>query len=121
METKYYYLEMLKLKYFEGLRGLDIGLPIVNKNNFHVFHIFAVTHPKRDLILKKMKSKNIMLGIHYPYPIHKMQAYKNPKPKNSNLLIETEKQAKKIFSLPIYPDIKNNEIKNIIKHISNIL
>jgi len=108
-------------KYFEGLRGLDIGLPIVNKNNFHVFHIFAVTHPKRDLILKKMKSKNIMLGIHYPYPIHKMQAYKNPKPKNSNLLIETEKQAKKIFSLPIYPDIKNNEIKNIIKHISNIL
>ena len=68
-----------------------------------------------------MKTKNIMLSIHYPYPIHTMQAYKNLKPKNSNLLMETEKQAKKIFSLPIYPDIRNNEIENIIKHINNIV
>ena len=96
-------------------------MPIVNKNNFHVYHIFAVSHPKRELILKKMKSKNINLSIHYPYPIHTMKAYKNFKCGNSTHLIETEKRAKMIFSLPIYPNIKNQEIENIIKNINKIL
>ena len=108
-------------KYFNGLKGLDIEMPVVNKDNFHVFHIFAVTHPKRELILKKMRSKNIIFNIHYPYPIHKMQAYKNLKRNNSSSLIETEKRAKMIFSLPIYPSIKNHEIENIIKNINKIL
>ena len=50
-----------------------------------------------------------------------MQAYKNFKRDNSNRLIETEKKAKMIFSLPIYPSIKNNEIENIIQNINKIL
>ena len=58
-----------------------------------------------------MKSKNINLGVHYPYPIHKMGAYKNYKYDNSNHLTATEKKSKMIFSLPIYPSIKNDEIK----------
>ena len=68
-----------------------------------------------------MKLKNIILNIHYPYPIHTMQAYKNFKQDNSNRLIETEKRAKMIFSLPIYPTIKNYEIENIIQNMRKIL
>jgi len=40
-----------------------------------------------------------------------MGAYKNYKYGNSNYLTETEKKSKMIFSLPIYPSIKNDEIK----------
>ena len=109
---------LIAKKYFSGLKNLNIKLPLINKNNFHVFNIFVVCHPKRELILKKMRSKKINLAIHYPYPIHTMRAYKNY---NSNHLIETEKKSKMIFSLPIYPSIKNNEIENIIKNINKIL
>ena len=112
---------MVANKYYDGIKGLNIELPTINKKNFHVFHIFAVCHPKRDLILKKMKSKNINLSIHYPYPIHTMEAYKKFKPRNRNKLTETEKRAKMIFSLPIYPSIKNQEIENIIKNINKII
>ena len=45
-------------KYFKGLMESGIILPIVNKKNFHVFHIFAVSHPKRELILKKLSLKD---------------------------------------------------------------
>ena len=96
-------------------------MPIKNKKNSHVFHIFAVSHPKRDLILKKMKLKNINFGIHYPYPIHTMKAYRRYISGNRNQLPETEKRAKMIFSLPIYPSIKNHEVENIIKNINKIL
>ena len=68
-----------------------------------------------------MRSKNINLGIHYPYPIHTMNAYKNFTYNNRNRLIETEKKARMIFSLPIYPSIKSYEIENIIENINKIL
>ena len=112
---------LIAKKYFRGLKGLNIEMPIINNKNFHVFHIFAIGHPKREMILKKMRSKNINLNIHYPYPIHTMKAYRNFNSDNSNRLIETEKKAKMIFSLPIYPNIKNHEIKNIIKNINKIV
>ena len=108
-------------KYFKGLRESGITLPIVNKKNLHVFHIFAVSHPKRELILRKLSLKKINLSIHYPYPIHTMKAYKNFTYDYSNRLIETEKKAKTIFSLPIYPGIKNYEIENIIQNINKIV
>ena len=67
-----------------------------------------------------MKNKQINLGIHYKYPIHTMSGYKEFRNKK-NLLNETEKKAKKIFSLPIYPSLKNNEIDIIIRNLTNII
>ena len=106
-------------KYFEGLKNTSIGLPKVNNNNFHVFHIFEATHSKRDLIIKKMKEKKINLSIHYQYPIHTMSAYK--KFANKKILKETENKSKIIFSLPIYPTLKNIEIDLIVKNLKNII
>jgi len=108
-------------KYFSGLKNLNIELPLVNKNNFHVYHIFEVAHKRRNKIIKKMKERNINLSIHYPYPIHKMKSYKNFIKKNSKYLNETEKKSKMIFSLPIYPSLKDNEIKEIINNLKEII
>jgi len=107
-------------KYFDGLKNTSIELPLINNDNFHVFHIFEVAHPKRDLIIKKMKSRKISLSIHYQYPIHTMNGYKNHNNKK-NVLKETEKKSKIIFSLPIYPSIKNKEIDIIIKNLKDII
>ena len=107
-------------RYFDGLKNTSIGLPKVNDNNFHVFHIFEVTHLKRDLIIKKMKEKKISLSIHYQYPIHTMSAYKKFNNKK-NILKETENKSKIIFSLPIYPTLKNIEIDTIIKNLKNTI
>jgi aminotransferase EvaB len=107
-------------KYFEGLKSTSLELPLVNKGNFHVFHIFEVAHPKRDLIIKKMKNKKINLSIHYKYPIHEMSGYKETNNKKEELK-ETEKKSKKIFSLPIYPLLKNKEIDIIIKNLKDII
>jgi len=107
-------------KYFEGLKNTSIELPLINKDNFHVFHIFEVAHPKRDLIIKKMKNKKINLSIHYQYPIHTMSGYKKFT-NERNLLKETEKKSKIIFSLPMYPSLKNTEIDIIIKTLKKII
>ena len=112
---------LIAKKYFNGLKNLNIELPIVNKNNFHVFHVFEVAHKNRNKIIKKMKKRNINLSIHYPYPIHKMRGYKNFIKKNNNRLYETEKKSKMIFSLPIYPSLRDTEIQTIIHNLKEII
>ena len=50
-----------------------------------------------------------------------MKSYKNFIKKNSKHLYETEKKSKMIFSLPIYPSLKDNEIKVIINNLKEII
>lgn len=103
--------------YDNRIKNPNVIKPFKNKYNTHVYHLYVVAHKKRDLILKIMKKNNIYLGIQYPYPLHKMLAYKSAVKKN---LKNTEKLSNRIFSLPIYPSIENSKIKKIIKIINNI-
>jgi len=97
--------------YDKEITNPKIIKPFENQGNFHVYHLYVVAHKNRNLILKIMKKNNINLGIQYPYPIHKMLAYKNSKYEN---LKYSEKFSKEIFSLPTYPTIEKFKIKKII-------
>lgn len=103
--------------YENELRYTSLKLPKSNVNCKHVYHLYVVYHPKRELLLKKLKSKNIFININYPFPIHKMKAYKNFK---QNLPI-TERMAKGIFSLPLYPKMKISDVYKIVKQLKKIL
>ena len=107
--------------YSKELINTSLKLPIQKKNCQHVFHLYTVYHPKRNLIIKKLKEKNIQIKIYYPYPVHKMKAYNNlTKRKNLHLPI-TEKMSKGIFSLPLYPKLKYSEAYKITKILKTIL
>jgi len=73
------------------------------------YHIFWIIVKDRDNFIKKMQQNNIETGIHY-LPIHKMKFY-NSKAK----LPVTEKVAKNIVSLPIHPNLTDDDIDKIIK------
>jgi aminotransferase EvaB len=78
----------------------------------------VVAHRQRDLVLNKLKKQNIFLNIQYPYPLHKMKAYKN---ENSSVKLKNcETFSKKIFSLPIYPYLEKNKINKIIKTLNDL-
>ena len=73
------------------------------------YHIFWIIVNDRDNFRRKMQQNNIETGIHY-LPIHKMRFY-NSKSK----LPVTEKVAKNIVSLPIHPNLTDDNIDKIIK------
>ncbi|MDX2189708.1 MAG: DegT/DnrJ/EryC1/StrS family aminotransferase [Bacteroidota bacterium] len=49
--------------------------PIIQEDNFDVFHIFNVRHPKRDELRAYLLNEGIKTEIHYPIPPHKQSAY----------------------------------------------
>lgn len=107
--------------YSRELIKTSLKLPIEKKDCKHVFHLYVVYHPKRDLIIKKLKKRNIEININYPFPIHKMRAYKNIKKDKYDSLSITEKMAKGIFSLPLYPKLSETSALKIAKSLRKVL
>lgn len=100
--------------YYNGLKKSGLKLPEKKKECTHIYHQFVVRSEKRDKLLSFLKSKDIVALIHYPIPIHLQPAYKRLV---HNRLLETEKAAKEILSLPIYPELSDREVETVINAI----
>lgn len=59
--------------YIEGLKD-DFIKPVVSSDNFDVYHIFNIRHPKRDVLREYLLKNGIKTDIHYPIPPHKQRA-----------------------------------------------
>ena len=105
--------------YQKLLENTSLFLPQISKIHFEVFHLYTVYHPKRDFIIHELKKKGIQTRVIYPYPIHKMKAYKNYFIKKK--FEKSEIKSKGIFSLPLYPELKETEVKKICKILTKIL
>ena len=106
--------------YLKYLRNTDIKLPKTNKLKKHVFHLFTVSHPKRGEIIRMLEKEKIGTRIIYPYPINIMKGYKTFKFNDQNLKY-SKKLSKEIFSLPLFPELRDYEVKKICMTLIKIL
>jgi dTDP-4-amino-4,6-dideoxygalactose transaminase len=82
----------------------------------HVFHLYVIRCQKRDELQKWLGSKEISTGMHYPIPVHLQESYKWLGHKAGDFLI-TEKYAGEILSLPMFPELKGEEIEYVCNSI----
>lgn len=103
--------------YNRYLAKVPIITPKIFPNYKHVFHIYAIRAKKRNELASYLSSKGIATVMHYPLPIHLQPAYKKLGYKAGDFPI-TEKLANEILSLPMFPELKEEEIKYICKNIA---
>jgi len=84
----------------------------------HVYHIYAIRSKERDKLIKTLASKGISSGIHYPIPIHLQRAYADLKYKKGDFPAE-EEMADEMVSLPMFPELKKEEIEFIADAIGS--
>ncbi len=107
-------------KYLKNFKNSNLILPKEAKGNKHSYYIYVVAHENRDEIMKRLTEHNIHLNISYPWPIHIMEPYRKNVKKTDNL-DNTNKFAKKIFSLPMYPYLKSNDQEKVIKVLKRLI
>jgi len=91
----------------------DIVLPALAPHSTHIYHLFVVQVPgNRDTILEIMSQHGIQCGIHYPIPLHLQKAYAYLGYHEGNFP-NAEAIAKKIISLPMFPEITEEQIDYI--------
>tara|TARA_B110000259_G_C14024527_1_gene404205 strand:- start:1970 stop:3094 length:1125 start_codon:yes stop_codon:yes gene_type:complete len=108
-------------RYNEELKNSQIELPIEHPDNKHAYYIYVVSHDERDKIMSSLLKKDIHLNISYPWPIHIMDAYNHFVCGACNCLKKTEEKAKKIFSLPMYPTLTDEEQGIVIKELKQLI
>ncbi len=108
-------------RYYKELKNTGLLLPEENKKNKHAYYIYVVQHKKRNKIMSELVKKNIHLNISYPWPIHIMKAYKKYALRSSKDLKKTNFFSKKIFSLPMYPELTLKKQKYTINSLKEIL
>lgn len=94
----------------------EITTPREANDVTHAYHLYVIETERRDELQLYLKKHGIETGVHYPIPIHLQKAYENEKYKKGDFPI-TEEKAKKILSLPMFPELTKNEIILICKTI----
>lgn len=106
--------------YNELLEDADIILPFEDEHAKHVYHLYVIRHEKRDELKDYLKEKGIASGIHYPVPVHMQPAIKNNVKENYTLPV-TEKVAREVLSIPIYPGMEEEKTEYVAEEIKNFL
>ena len=102
--------------YYENLSSLPLLLPNISSNVEPVFHLFVIQVETQMELIKYLKKKDIMVGVHYPLPVHLHPAYKGRVVHSKDMSV-TESIVNKIISLPIYPELSNSDSKLIVNVI----
>ncbi|MFF8608925.1 DegT/DnrJ/EryC1/StrS family aminotransferase [Streptomyces sp. NPDC015346] len=96
-------------------------LPATNPGNTHVYYVYVVRHPQRDLIIEKLKADHdISLNISYPWPCHTMTGFEYLGYEKGSLPV-TERLAGEIFSLPMYPSLTEDKQDRVISALREVL
>ncbi len=103
--------------YNSNFSNTSLILPNIRDEATHIYHLYVIQSKRRDELLSFLKEKNIGASIHYPVPIHLQPAYSHIG--GRGILPETEKTAKDILSLPIYPELKASDISLITNAIKD--
>jgi dTDP-4-amino-4,6-dideoxygalactose transaminase len=94
--------------------------PVEAAHNLHVYHIYAVRVPDRDAVLQRMAARGVRCGIHYPIPIHLQKAYSFLGLKPGSFPV-AERCAKEFLSLPMYPELRPEQIEFVVRVLTESL
>jgi dTDP-4-amino-4,6-dideoxygalactose transaminase len=102
--------------YTEGLKDTGIQLPTVKPGYRHVFHLYVIEVDNREAMLKFLNDAGVDAKMHYPIAIHQQAGYpwgKTAAPRPSLPL--TERHVTRVISLPMFPELTQDEIDYTIE------
>jgi len=102
--------------YAQYLQNVDVRVPGEFSCAKHVYHIYALRCRSRDLLQAFLHERGIGTLIHYPIPIHLQKAY-SELGAGPGSYPRAERHAKEELSLPMFPELTDEEVKRVTEAI----
>ena len=99
-------------RYGELLSDLEIILPYEPDDVEHVYRNYTVRVKERNWVRRELVERGIPTGMHYVPPLHLQPVYKHLGYGGSDLPV-TEKLGKELFTLPMYPELTNEQVEEV--------
>jgi dTDP-4-amino-4,6-dideoxygalactose transaminase len=111
---------LLASQYEDELSPCGISRAFEVPGRRHVYHVYSIFHSERDKLQDALKESGIFTGKHYPIPIHLQKPYRHLGYREGDLPV-SEKVAKEQLSLPLFPELKEEDVKRVSEAVSNWL
>ncbi len=98
--------------YTDRLSSFPLATPSEEEWAKSVYHLYVIRTQHRDSLLEWLHDRGIMAGIHYPIPVHLQEPYEQYAPTGG--LPVTERVASEILSLPIYPELSDEQLDEVV-------
>jgi dTDP-4-amino-4,6-dideoxygalactose transaminase len=97
-----------------------VVLPHVDPRGTHVFHQYVIRAQRRDALKAFLAERGIGSEIYYPVPLH-LQACLQQLGYAEGAFPESERAAKEVLALPMYPELTQEEQQSVVNGISDFL
>jgi dTDP-4-amino-4,6-dideoxygalactose transaminase len=104
-------------RYTKGLQDV-VQTPVSSEGYAHVYHLYVIQTEHRDELQTYLADRGIGTLIHYPIPAHLQNAYKYLGYSPGSLPI-TERIVTRILSLPMHPELENEQVDAVIEAIKD--
>jgi len=103
-------------KIFDAELKPYVKVPEVDAGNEHIYHQYTIRTDKRDSLSDFLHKKGIATQVHYPVPLHLQPALGYLGYKKGDFPV-AERAAKEVLSLPIFPELMDQEVEYIVSSI----
>lgn len=104
--------------YTQAFMGKEIITPFVEEFNSTVYNQYTIRVKNRDELMAHLEQSGIGVAIHYPIPLHLQPAFSYLGYKAGDFK-ESEQASKEVLSLPIYPELTDEQIERVIYTVEN--
>jgi len=104
-------------RYDELLSDCDgVVTPKVRKDNVSIFNQYVIRTPRRDELRAFLKDSGIATGVYYPLGLHEQPCFRDLGYKSGDFP-ESEKAAREVLALPVFPELTDEQIEYVARKI----
>ncbi|MEE9613508.1 MAG: DegT/DnrJ/EryC1/StrS family aminotransferase [Thermodesulfobacteriota bacterium] len=94
-----------------------VTLPVITEGNRSVFNQYVLRVKKRNRLREHLSKKGVSTEVYYPVPLHLQKSFSSLGYKKGDFP-ESERAARETVALPMYPELKDSEIKYVVAAIA---
>jgi dTDP-4-amino-4,6-dideoxygalactose transaminase len=106
-------------RYNERLGDSAVVTPVEDGLGTHVYHQYTIRSPQRDRVREALASAGIASAIYYPVPLHQQEVFAADCA--GVRLPVVEKAAAEVLSLPMYPELTEEQIDRVCRTVLDVL
>jgi len=103
--------------YLSGIRLDGVRLPPAPAYAESVYHQFTILHPRRDALREHLAGRGVGTDLIYPLPLHLQPCFAGLGYAEGSLP-RAEQAARTCLSLPIYPELTDEQVRGVIQAVN---